>query len=143
MQFLIIAFLMGVILSTYLPMNSAASRYLGSSIAASFSFFIVATTTSLCILLFSGQYQCLTKLKSVPVYLHIAGIISAFFIVGTTFLVPRIGARTFFVLLVSGQILMAIAISHFGLLESPQDPVTIKKLAGAMLVIGGAILSFT
>jgi len=143
MQFLIIAFLMGVILSTYLPMNSAASRYLGSSIAASFSFFIVATTTSLCILLFSGQYQCLTKLKSVPVYLHIAGIISAFFIVGTTFLVPRIGARTFFILLVSGQILMAIAISHFGLLESPQDPVTIKKLAGAMLVIGGAILSFT
>ena len=143
MQFLIIAFLMGVILSTYLPMNSAASRYLGSSIAASFSFFIVATTTSLCILLFSGQYQCLTKLKSVPVYLHIAGIISAFFIVGTTFLVPRIGARTFFILLVSGQILMAIAISHFGLLESPQDPVTIKKLAGAILVIGGAILSFT
>lgn len=143
MQFLIIAFLMGVILSTYLPMNSAASRYLGSSIAASFSFFIVATATSLCILLFSGQYQCLTKLKSVPVYLHIAGIISAFFIVGTTFLVPRIGARTFFILLVSGQILMAIAISHFGLLESPQDPVTIKKLAGAMLVIGGAILSFT
>ena len=143
MQFLIIAFLMGVILSTYLPMNSAASRYLGSSIAASFSFFIVATTTSLCILLFSGQYQCLTKLKSVPVYLHIAGIISAFFIVGTTFLVPRIGARTFFILLVSGQILMAIAISHFGLLESPQDPVTIKKLAGAILVIGGAVLSFT
>ena len=141
MQFLIIAFLMGVILSTYLPMNSSASRYLGSSIAASFSFFIVATATSMLILLFSGQYQCLTKLKTVPVYLHIAGIISAFFIVGTTFLVPKIGARTFFILLVSGQILMAIAISHFGLLESPQDPVTLKKVAGAFLVIAGAVLS--
>jgi transporter family-2 protein len=143
MQFIIIAFLMGVILSTYLPMNSSASRYLGSSIAASFSFFIVATATSLCILLFSGQYQCLTKLRTVPLYLHVAGIISAFFIVGTTFLVPKIGARTFFILLVSGQILMAIAISHFGLLESPQDPVTIKKVAGAFLVIAGAVLSFS
>jgi transporter family-2 protein len=141
MHYLIIAFLMGVILSTYLPMNSSASRYLGSSIAASFSFFIVATATSLCILLFSGQYHALTKLKTVPAYLHIAGIISAFFIVGTTFLVPKIGARTFFILLVSGQILMAIAISHFGLLESPQDPVTIKKMAGAILVIAGAVLS--
>ena len=141
--FLITAFLMGVILSTYLPMNSSASRFLGSSIAASFSFFIVATITSLCILLISGQYQCLTKLKSVPVYLHVAGIISAFFIVGTTFLVPRIGARTFFILLVAGQILMAIVISHFGLLESPQDPVTMKKVAGAILVIVGAVLSFT
>jgi transporter family-2 protein len=141
--FLITAFLMGVILSTYLPMNSSASRYLGSSIAASFSFFVVALITSLCILLFSGQHQCLTKLKSVPVYLHVAGIISAFFIVGTTFLVPKIGARTFFILLVSGQILMAIAISHFGMLESPQDPVTMKKVAGAILVIAGAVLSFT
>jgi transporter family-2 protein len=141
--FLVTAFLMGVILSTYLPMNSSASRFLGSSIAASFSFFIVATVTSLCILLISGQYQCLTKLKNVPVYLHVAGIISAFFIVGTTFLVPKIGARTFFILLVAGQILMAIFISHFGLLESPQDPVTLKKVAGAVLVIAGAVLSFT
>ena len=141
--FLVTAFLMGVILSTYLPMNSSASRYLGSSIAASFSFFIVATITCLCILLASGQQQCLTKLKTVPAYLHVAGVISAFFIVGTTFLVPKIGARTFFILLVSGQILMAVVISHFGLLESPQDPVTIKKVAGAILVIAGAVLSFT
>ncbi|HUJ09060.1 MAG TPA: DMT family transporter [Verrucomicrobiae bacterium] len=139
--FLVTAFLMGVILSVYLPMNSSASRYLGSSIAASFSFFVVATATCLCILLVSGQQQCLTKLKTVPPYLHIAGIISAFFIIGTTFLVPKIGARTFFILLVSGQILMAIVISHFGLLESPQDPVNLKKLAGALLVIAGAVLS--
>ena len=76
-----------------------------------------------------------------PVYLHVAGIISAFFIVGTTVLVPRVGARTFFILLVSGQILMAIVISHFGLLESPQDPVTAKKIVGAIFVIAGAALS--
>jgi len=36
---------------------------------------------------------------------------------------------------------MAIVISHFGLLESPQDPVNLKKLAGALLVIAGAVLS--
>ena len=141
--FTIIAFLMGVILSVYLPMNSSVSRYLGSSIAASATFFVVATITSIAILLFGGEYHALAKLKTVPVYLHLAGIISAFFIVGTTVLIPKIGARTFFIVLVSGQILMAVVISHFGLLESPQDPVTIKKLAGAMLVIGGAVLSFS
>ena len=138
---LITAFLMGAILSTYLPMNSSASRYLGSSIAASFTFFVVALTTVLCILLVSGQQHCLARVKNVPVYLHVAGIISAFFIVGTTVLVPRVGARTFFILLVSGQILMAIVISHFGLLESPQDPVTAKKIVGAIFVIAGAALS--
>src|SRR5664280_1287174 len=141
--FAIVAFLMGVILSVYLPINSAASKHLGSSIAASATFFVVATITSILILFLGGEYHSLVKLKTVPGYLHVAGIISAFFIVGTTFLIPKIGARTFFVLLVSGQILMAIIVSHFGILESPKDPVTLKKMAGAMLVIAGAVLSFT
>jgi transporter family-2 protein len=43
--------------------------------------------------------------------------------------------------LVSGQILMAIIVSHFGILESPQDPITLRKTLGAILVVAGAVLS--
>ena len=139
--FAVVAFLMGATLSVYLPMNSSVSRHLGSSMAASAVFFVIATITSILILVFGGEYHSLVKLRSVPVYLHVAGIISAFFIVGTTFLIPKVGARTFFILLVSGQILMAMVISHFGVLESPQDPITMKKTIGAILVIAGACLS--
>lgn len=139
--FLVTAFLMGVTLSVYLPMNSSVSKYLGSSIAASATFFVVATITVLFILIFGGYHHSLARIRNVPVYLHIAGVISAFFIIGTTFLIPKIGARTFFILLVSGQILMAIIVSHFGILESPKDPISLKKTLGAILVIAGAVLS--
>ena len=139
--FIVTAFLMGVTLSVYLPMNSSASRNLGSSIAASATFFVVATITVLFILIFGGYHHSLARIRNVPVYLHIAGVISAFFIIGTTFLIPKIGARTFFILLVSGQILMAIIVSHFGILESPKDPISLKKTLGAILVIAGAVLS--
>ena len=139
--YIITAFLMGVTLSIYLPMNSSASKYLGSSIAASATFFVVATMTVLLILILGGYYHSLARIRNVPVYLHIAGIISAFFIIGTTFLIPKIGARTFFIMLVSGQILMAIVVSHYGILESPQDPISLKKTLGAILVIAGAVLS--
>jgi uncharacterized membrane protein YdcZ (DUF606 family) len=44
-------------------------------------------------------------------------------------------------LLIAGQILMAIIVSHFGLLESPKDPVNMKKVIGAILVLTGAIFS--
>ena len=44
-------------------------------------------------------------------------------------------------LLIAGQILMAIIVSHFGLLESPKDPITMKKMIGATLVLTGAIFS--
>ena len=139
--FVLTAFLMGATLSVYLPMNSSVSRHLGSSIAASATFFLVATFTVLLVLLLGGQQHAMTRIRNVPVYLHTAGIVSAFFIIGTTFLIPKIGARTFFIMSISGQILTAIAVSHLGILESPQDPISLKKAAGAILVIAGAVLS--
>jgi uncharacterized membrane protein YdcZ (DUF606 family) len=41
----------------------------------------------------------------------------------------------------TGQILMALVVSHFGLLESPRDPINMKKMIGAVLVLAGAIFS--
>ena len=139
--FFFVTFLMGVIMSIYLPMNSSVARHLDSSLAAAVSFFVVALITAVLIFFLSGEYSSISKIRQVPIYLYLAGFISAFIIVGTTFLIPKIGARRFFILLLSGQILMAIIVSHFGILESPRDPVTLKKILGAMLVIAGASLS--
>lgn len=139
--FVAIAFLMGMVMSIYLPMNSCVARYLGSSIAAAVTFFVVTLMTSVLMFILSGEYSSISKLGHVPAPLYLAGFISAFVIVGTTFLIPKIGARTFFIMLLSGQILMAIIVSHLGILESPRDPVTLKKILGATLVIAGAFLS--
>lgn len=135
------AFLMGIVMTIYLPMNSSVSRYVGSSITANVTFFAVALLTSIGIFLISGQFDTLYKVKDVPLYLYLTGFISAFIVLGTTFLIPHIGARKFFILLIAGQIVMAVAISHFGILESPKDPVSVKKLIGAALVIIGAMIS--
>ena len=139
--YLLVAFFLGIVMSIYLPMNSSVSRYLGSPIAASALFYIVALATTLAIFAYSGEYHSFQKLKNVPKFLYLAGFISAFMIIGTTIIIPRIGARKFFILLVSGQILMAVLVSHLGILESPKDPVTIKKIIGAALVVTGAALS--
>ena len=45
------------------------------------------------------------------------------------------------VLLLAGQVAMAVAVSHLGILGSPQDPITWQKLAGAPLLIAGAVVS--
>ena len=128
-------------MSIYLPMNSSVARYLGSSIAAAVTFFVVALITSVLIFILSGEYSSIAKIGHVPAYLYLAGFISSFIIVGTTFLIPKIGARTFFIMLLSGQILMAIIVSHFGIMESHRDTITLKKILGATLVIAGAFLS--
>ena len=136
-----IAFFLGVLMSIYLPMNSSVSKYVGSPITANVTFFLTALLTSILIFFINGQFDTLNKIKEVPVYLYLTGFISAFMILGTTILIPHLGARRFFILLISGQILMAIVISHFGILESPKDPISMKKLIGASIVLIGAFLS--
>jgi transporter family-2 protein len=139
--YIVLAFSMGLIMSIYLPMNSSVARVTGSSITANVVFFTVALLTSILIFLISGRFNTINHLNSVPAYLYLAGFVSAFVVLGTTFLIPNIGARKFFILLVTGQILMALVVSHFGLLESPRDPINMKKMIGAVLVLSGAIFS--
>jgi transporter family-2 protein len=141
--YILLAFLMGITMSIYLPMNSAVSKYLGSAITANITFFLIALVTSFAIFFLFGEVESIHRIQSVPAYLYLTGFISAFIVLGTTFLIPHIGARRFFILLIAGQILMAIVVSHFGILESPRDPVSIKKMIGASLLIVGAFVSIT
>ncbi|MEX1348993.1 MAG: DMT family transporter [Desulfobacterales bacterium] len=114
---------------------------LGSAITANVIFFFFALFTAILIFLIFGQFTTIHHLKEVPSILYITGVISAFVVLGSTILIPHIGARKFFILLIAGQVLMAIVVSHFGLLESPKDPVNMKKMIGAILVLTGAIFS--
>ena len=139
--YILIALFMGVIYSIYLPMNSSVSKYLESPLTATVSFYTVALATSILIFIFFGKFETIDKIKTVPPYLFLTGFISAFIVLGITFLIPKIGARKLFILLIAGQIIMAIIISHFGVLESPKDPITLKKTIGAILLFSGAIVS--
>ena len=55
-------------------------------------------------------------------------------------MVPRLGAATVLALIVVGQMLGSLAFDHFGLLGLPQHPASPIRLAGAALLIFGAVL---
>jgi len=73
-------------------------------------------------------------------YLLLPGLISVAVVGGNTFLIPRFGAINVFVVAVFAQTTVRVVISHFGWLESPVDPISASKLAGAGMVALGAIL---
>jgi bacterial/archaeal transporter family-2 protein len=68
------------------------------------------------------------------------GIFGAAFIATSIFMVPRLGTATVVTLIVAGQLLSSMAFDHFGLLGTPQHPVTMLRLAGAACLIIGAML---
>lgn len=151
MQFIVsilAAFLMGAITPIYLPMNSSVARYVGSPILANIAFFFMGLATtfialSITLLLTANTdgLAIAAKFRSVPIYLYLSGVFSALLILGTTALIPRLGASTFFVLFVLGQVLMAALVSHLGILESPKDPISLQKIIGIILLSTGVGLA--
>jgi len=138
--YILTAFAMGAIYSIYLPMNSMVSGHIGSPIAANITFFAIALVTSILLFVIGGQFEPIFKLK-VPPYLFISGFLSAFIILGMTFLIPILGPRKTFILTISGQVLMAMIVGHFGVFNLPKNPITAQKIIGAVLLIAGVAVT--
>lgn len=134
------AIAIGASFAIYLPMLSQIGRIVGSPALANVPFFLIGATVSAIVFLLTQRPSAVTKLAEVPPWLFLAGVVSGIVIVGTTALIPKIGPGAFFVLIVAGQVVMGAIVSHYGILESPVDPLSLKKLVGIVLVVGGAYL---
>ena len=76
----------------------------------------------------------------IPWFAWSGGLFGAIFIGLGIFLVPRLGAATFFALLIAGQMLGSVAFDHFGVLGVPVHPVSAIRIAGAALLVAGVVL---
>ncbi|MGI3185263.1 DMT family transporter [Nioella aestuarii] len=136
-----LSLLMGAIISIYLPMITQTARILGSGPMANVPFFAIALISSVIIAVASGsRMEQFRSIGTLPLWLLTAGVMSAGMIIGSSFLIPRIGIGAFFVLLVSGQVLAGLVFGYFGLFGVPASDLTMGKVLGAVLVIGGVYL---
>ncbi|WP_394199643.1 DMT family transporter [Litoreibacter albidus] len=136
-----LALLTGALISVYLPMISQSAKLLNSVWLANVPFFGIAFVASVFIAVLSGSKTAdFAKISTLPLWLLSAGIMSAAMVLGSSYLVPRIGISAFFVLVVSGQILAGIVFSQFGLFNAPVSHLSLSKIAGSILAILGAYL---
>lgn len=78
--------------------------------------------------------------RSLPAWTWFGGLFGAAYIALSIVLVPKIGAATFVVLLVAGQMTAAVLFDHFGLMGLPVRPVDLPRLIGIALMVGGVML---
>ena len=141
--YLFMALMIGMLTATYLPMNASVARHLGSPLTATITFYSVALVTALIMFIFVGNAGTLRNLGRVPMWLYLTGVASAFTVFSITFLIPKIGPRQLSVLSIAGQLTMAMIVSHLGILEAPKDPITVKKVVGACLLLCGVVVSIS
>ena len=130
--------LIGFVLTLHLAMNAQVGAIVKNPRMANALFWTMGAIVAI-IIGFSGwDSSFFSKLKDVPLWLLTAGIMGGALVFGIAWTMPQLGAGTAFVLMVAGQLLTGMLFSHFGLLGSPVEPISLIKVFGVGLVIAGA-----
>lgn len=140
-QYLALGLTLGAVVAIYFPMIAKSAQVLGSAPLANVPFFGIAFVSSVIIAFVTGSRLAdFGKFSQIPPVLLSAGVMSAGLIIGSSFLIPKIGLGAFVVLLVAGQILAGLAFGQIGIFGIEPQQLTIAKVAGAGLVIAGVYL---
>ena len=132
---------LGIVLTVHLSMNGKVGAVIGNPRVGNALFWCIGALTALAIGLSGWQSGALSGLRQVNPLLLTAGAMGATLVFGIAWIIPQIGAQQMTVMLLTGQILSAMLLSHFGWLGSPVQPVSLMNIMGAALMIGGVFLA--
>jgi transporter family-2 protein len=139
--FLALALITGALIPIQAATNSAFSKSIGNPFITGLMVFVVGLAGMLLFILLSRTaFPRPAAFTAAPLYGYLGGIIVATYVVMITILVPRIGVGPAIGLIVTGQILCAVTIDHFGLFNVAVRSISITRLAGMLLMIGGVYL---
>lgn len=109
---------------------------LGTSVAFATSFLL----SLLAVVVSTRQYPQMESIQAVPFYLWFGGVLSAFGVGIFYFLIPRMGVGPMMSYALTGQILVAVAASHFGWFDLPAKPVNPARALGVSALVVGILL---
>lgn len=139
---LLLAVIAGAVLPVQATMNAKMAKFAASPVLAALLSFATGTIVLL-IYTLATQPNVSTQListRQAPLYVWLAGIMGAFYVVGSISLLPKLGVALTFGLIIAGQMLVTLVLDHYGLLGVPVKPINIARILGILLIIGGVIL---
>lgn len=139
--FVILAFVGGAILTVQVGVNTQLRERLDSPLLATLASFAIGTVALLAYgLTVRVPWPTTSRLAAVPWWAWTGGLLGAVYVAGTVVIAPRLGAAVFFGLVVAGQMLVALLMDHFGLIDFPERSVNLTRLLGAALLVAGVVL---
>jgi transporter family-2 protein len=131
----------GIVLTVHLAMNGKVGATLNNPRVANALFWCVGAVTAVLIGLSGWETGALRPLREIHPALLLAGVLGACLVFGIAFLIPRIGAGRLTLIMLAGQIVGGLVLSHFGWLGSPREPVTTRGLVGTLIMFAGVVLA--
>ena len=139
---MLVTFLVGAIIPVQAVLNARLGKQIGGPLMGALMSFCTGT---LCLLILnatinSGAILHLKPSTTTPWYIWLGGFIGAIFVGYITWVNQQQSFALTFSLVVAGQIFISLLIDNYGLFGSAIRTITLEKMIGAGLIIGGVIL---
>lgn len=132
--------LAGTAIALQTGVNAQLRVWLGNPLQSALISFAVGTIALALYVLPQRQSWTLTGEGSRPWWIWTGGLLGAYVVTALILLAPRLGASLLIALVVTGQMITAMVLDHFGLLGFPQQRISLPRLLGGVLLITGVIL---
>ena len=121
--------------------NAELAHWVNSPFRAAFVSFLVGTLVLLVVAaLIFKPLPSWTRLGDAPWWVWIGGALGAFYVSGSIISAPKLGAATLIALVVAGQALASLAVDHFGWVGFEENPVSLGRIGGMLLIAAGVVL---
>lgn len=139
---IIMGLALGLGLAVQAGVNAQLRQFLQSPYQAAFISFLIGT---LVLAVVVGVQQAarpnLHELLNIPAWLWLGGVLGAFNVSMAIILAPRLGALSFTIVVVCGQMLTSLLLDHFGWLGFEQHSINWQRVVGSGLVVMGLVLT--
>lgn len=139
--FVVFAVVGGVCLAVQSGVNATLRTYLPHPVYAVAISFAIGTVVAL---VYAAAARAGTPdwsaLRQAPWWVWIGGALGVVYVMGTVVVAPRLGAAALMGLLMGGLLVTSLVLDHFGLVGLPVNKVNAVRLAGAALLVVGAVL---
>ncbi len=136
-----IVILIGFLLAVQGSINTQLTTFLKHPLQGALVNFIVGTGCLLGLnLIFRTQVPDWGQLKIAPAYLFFGGLLGAIFVSSVIFFIPKIGVTTVLAASIAGQLIAASVIDHFGFFGVTVQAISLTRIAGILLMLGGIFL---
>src|SRR5262245_50170182 len=139
-QLYVFTMLLGVVLTVHLAMNGKLGAVINNPRVGNALFWCIGALSAVAIGATGWRSSALAPLEKLIPVLLTAGIMGACLVFAIAWLIPQIGAGPVMITLIAGQVFGGMVLSHFGLLGSPVQPVTLTNAIGAVVMLGGILL---
>ena len=138
--YILLATFSGAVLPLQILVNATLGQKANGPLWATTLSFAVGTIVLIIYLAITRQpIPSLSQLNSVPLWAWTGGIIGAFYVATTIIIVRPLGTTLLMAFIVAGQMIAALILDHFGILQSTRA-ITLPHIIGTILLMIGVIL---